>query len=292
MISPLPFSILASGTFQARICRIVTEIFQEVVFVGYPKGNLVSRAIVKPGVYTVIPPEGRVLNVLPDFEGFSTTILASPKYGASFVFYVSRLAPGARTTKTWCKEDGIESFVYFMDEEKPGGGKLSVRVGGEEKTLSQGGFAYSPAGIGMDLSNSSDSGIRVLLYKQRYIPLCGREARVVWGNANDIRERIYEDMENVFIQDLLPMDLCFDMNFHILSFEPAGSHPFVETHVQEHGAYILSGQGVYMLGEDYVQVQKEDFIWFGPFAKQAVYATGRERLRYIYSKDFNRDVQL
>ncbi|MDR1649277.1 MAG: (S)-ureidoglycine aminohydrolase [Synergistaceae bacterium] len=258
---------------------------------GYPKGNLVSRAIVKPGVYTVIPPEGRVLNVLPHFEGFSTTILASPKYGASFVFYVSSLEPGAKTAKTWCGEEGIESFVYFMDEEKPGGGKLTVRVGGEEKTLSRGGYAYAPAGTGMDLSNSG-SKIRVLLYKQRYIPIEGAQARTVWGNVNDIQERIYDDMANVFIQDLLPMDLGFDMNFHILSFEPAGSHPFIETHVQEHGAYILSGQGVYMLEEDYVQVQKEDFIWFGPFAKQAVYATGRERLSYIYSKDFNRDVQL
>jgi (S)-ureidoglycine aminohydrolase len=258
---------------------------------GYPKGNLVSRAVVKPGVYTVIPPEGRVLNVLPHFEGFSTTILASPKYGASFVFYVSRLDAGAKTTRTWCKEDGIESFIYFMDEEKRGEGKVRVRVMGEEKTLSQGGYAYAPAGAGIDIANEG-CGVRVLLYKQRYVPVDGFEARTVWGNVNEIQERIYDDMENVFIQDLLPMDLGFDMNFHILSFEPAGCHPFIETHVQEHGAYILSGQGVYMLEEDYVQVQKEDFIWFGPFAKQAVYATGRERLSYIYSKDFNRDVKL
>jgi (S)-ureidoglycine aminohydrolase len=248
--------------------------------------------VVKPGIYTVIPPEGRVLNVLPHFEGFSTTILASPKYGASFVFYVSSAAPEAKTVKTWCKDEGVESFVYFMDEENPGEGKLTVRIGDEEKVLSQGGYAYAPAGVGMDLLNASRSAARILLYKQRYLPLFGYEARVVWGNVNDIQERIYDDMENVFIQDLLPMDLGFDMNFHILSFEPAGSHPFIETHVQEHGAYILSGQGVYMLDEDYVQVQKEDFIWFGPFAKQAVYATGRERLSYIYSKDFNRDVEL
>jgi (S)-ureidoglycine aminohydrolase len=259
---------------------------------GYPKGNLVSRAIVKPGIYTVIPPEGRVINVLPYFDGFSTTILASPKYGASFVFYVSSVNPGASTSRTWCNEDGIESFVYFMDEEKPGGGELTLRIGGEERVLKQGGYAYSKAGVGMDIFNRSGSRIRILLYKQRYAPIPGYEAHTVWGNINDIRERVYDEMENVFVQDFLPMDLGFDMNFHILSFEPAGCHPFIETHVQEHGAYILSGQGVYMLDEDYVQVQKEDFIWFGPFAKQAVYATGRERLSYIYSKDFNRDVEL
>ena len=256
---------------------------------AYPKGNLTTRAIVKPNIYTVIPPEGRVKNVIPYFEGFATTILASPKYGASFVFYVSTVEPGAKTTQTWCKEELIESFVYFMDGE----GELTVKVGGEEKVLKQGGFVYSPAGVGMDICNKSKGTMRILLYKQRYTPLKGHEAHTVWGNVNDIKENIYDGMANVFLQDLLPTtDLGFDMNFHILSFEPAGCHPFVETHVQEHGAYVLSGQGVYMLGEDYVQVQKEDFIWFGPFTQQAVYATGRERLSYIYSKDFNRDVEL
>lgn len=255
---------------------------------GYPDGNLTTRAIVKPGIYTVIPPEGRVKNVLPNFEGFSTTILASPKYGASFVFYVSSVSPGAKTTKTWCKEPLIESFVYFMDGE----GELTVQTGGETMVLRQGGYVYAPEGAGLDICNKSEGVMRILLYKQRYVPIEGHAARMICGNVGDIPERIYEEMENVFIQDLLPMDIGFDMNFHILSFEPAGSHPFVETHVQEHGAYITSGQGVYMLGEDFVQVQKEDFIWFGPFVQQAVYATGRERLSYIYSKDFNRDAEV
>lgn len=255
---------------------------------GYPDGNLTTRAIVKPGIYTVIPPEGRVKNVLPNFEGFSTTILASPKYGASFVFYVSSVSPGAKTTKTWCKEPLIESFVYFMDGE----GELTVQTGGETMVLRQGGYVYAPEGAGLDICNKSEGVMRILLYKQRYVPIEGHAARMICGNVGDIPERIYEEMENVFIQDLLPMDIGFDMNFHILSFEPAGSHPFVEIHVQEHGAYITSGQGVYMLGEDFVQVQKEDFIWFGPFVQQAVYATGRERLSYIYSKDFNRDAEV
>lgn len=255
---------------------------------GYPEGNLTTRAVVKPWSYTVIPPEGRVKNVLPFFEGFSTTILASPKYGASFVFYISTVEPGAKTTRTWCAEEGIETFVYFMDGE----GELSVKIGGEEKVLKQGGYAYSPAGIGMDFANKSKETMRILFYKQRYTPIEGYAARTFWGNVNDIQERIYDDMANVFIQDLLPTDLGFDMNFHILSFEPAGCHPFIETHVQEHGAYMLSGQGVYILGDDYVQVQKEDFVWFGPFVQQAVYATGRERLSYIYSKDFNRDADI
>ncbi len=112
---------------------------------------------------------------------------------------------------------------------------------------------------------------------------------VVFGDINDIEEVIYDEMENVFLRDLLPNDPSFDMNMHTLKFLPDGSHPFVETHVQEHGAYILGGQGMYLLGEDWLQVKKEDFIWFGPFTQQGTYTTGREPFWYIYSKDMNRD---
>lgn len=275
---------------KSSVCGSIDTNGREIInTMGYPKGNLTTRAVVKPGFYTVIPPEGRVKNVIPNFRDCATTILASPKCGASFVFYISTVAPGGKTIETWCKEPMIESFIYYMDGE----GELTVTVGGEKRVLAQGGYVYAPEGVGIDFENTGTGELRVLLYKQRYQPLEGYKARVVCGNTNDIPEAIYEGMENVFLQDLLPTDdLGFDMNFHILSFEPAGCHPFVETHVQEHGAYIMSGQGVYMLGEDYVQVQKEDFIWFGPFTQQAVYATGRTRLSYIYSKDFNRDVEI
>ncbi|WP_432666560.1 (S)-ureidoglycine aminohydrolase [Wukongibacter baidiensis] len=254
---------------------------------AYPKDHLTTRSIIKHGKYALISPEGRVINVIPGFEGFKMTILASPKLGASFAQYIAEVSPGAKTTKAF-GGDGIETFVFLMDGE----GELTVTVGDEEHVIKRGGYVYAPADVGMNMRNDSNSTMRILLYKQVYIPVEGFKAWTVCGNINDIEERIYEDMENVFIQDLLPSDLGFDVNMHILSFEPDGSHPFIETHVQEHGAYLLSGQGIYLIGEDWVQVKKEDFIWFGAFTQQGTYCTGRERLSYIYSKDFNRDVIL
>jgi len=255
--------------------------------VGYPKDFLVTRAVIHHGAYAVIPPEGRVINVIPGFEGFTTTIIGSPKMGASFVQYISTVAPGAKTTTPF-GGNGVETFLFFMDGE----GELTVESGGKEHVLKQGGYLFAPEDSPMSIRNESSGTMRILLYKQRYIPVEGHQARVVCGNVNDLDEDIYEDMANVYIKDLLPKDLGFDVNFHILTFEPDGCHPFVETHVQEHGAYIMKGQGIYMLGEDWVQVKKDDFIWFGPFVQQAVYATGREKLSYIYSKDFNRDVEI
>ena len=141
-------------------------------------------------------------------------------------------------------------------------------------------------------NNSEGKPSKLFLYKRKYQPLAGHKAYVVSGNVSQLERIEYEGMSDVILQDFLPKELGFDMNMHTLSFEPAGCHPFVETHVQEHGAYLLEGEGIYLLGAEWIQVQKEDFIFFGPYTPQAVYATGRGRLTYIYSKDCNRDVAL
>lgn len=250
----------------------------------YPKDFLDTRAVIKHGEYAILPPEGRVINVIPGFDGFETTILSSPKMGALSVFYISKVKPGAKTTQPF-GQPGTQLFFHVLDGE----GELNVKVEETNETLKQGGYVYVPVDQRIEMENKSDKEVRILIYKQKYSPLEGYKARVIMGNINDIREKTYGDMENVFIKDLLPTDLGFDMNMHILSFEPAGCHSFMETHVQEHAAYITNGQGFYRLGPEWYQVRKEDFLWMGPFSIQGSYATGRERFTYIYSKDCNRD---
>jgi len=249
---------------------------------------LTSRAVVKPGEYAIIPPQGRVNNVIPNIQGCRISILCSPKIGASFVMYIGTADPGGGTTSPFAAEEGVESFLFILDDR----GEMQVDVTSQERTLSAGGYVYAPPAAGLSFKNSGVCPVRFILYKQRYIPYADKKPFSVVGNINDIEEQCYDNMENVFVRDLLPTDLAFDMNMHTLSFEPGGCHPFVETHVQEHGAYIYEGEGVYLLGEDWLPVQKDDFLFFGPFTQQAVYASGRGRLTYIYSKDCNRDVVL
>lgn len=254
----------------------------------YPDGPLKSRSVVRPGVYALISNEGRVTNVIPNIEGCQMTILCTPKIGASFVQYIGTAQPGGGTKVPFGTEKHIETFVYFLDGE----GKFEVKVGDKSQVFGQGGYAYAPAGVGISFKNVGDKPLRFLLYKQVYIPHPdGKKGPwAVFGNVNDIKERIYDNMHNVFVRDLLPVDESFDMNMHILTFEPGGCHPFIETHVQEHGAYIYEGQGMYILGDDWLAVQKEDFLWMGAYAKQACYGTGTGRMSYIYSKDCHRDV--
>lgn len=253
---------------------------------SYPKDLLSTRAVVKPGLWAVIPPDGLVNNVVPGIEGCRVSIVASPKMGASFVQYVVEANPDGGAASPWAAEDMVESFLYCIS------GKLSVSVDGTEKALTDGGYVFSPAGKGIAFKNIGAVPAKLLLYKQKYIPIEGKSAYTCWGNTNDIEYRIYDDMENVFIKDLLPTDLGFDMNMHILAFAPGGCHPIVETHVQEHGAYILSGEGMYFMDDRWLGIKKNDFMWFGPYVAQCAYGVGRELFAYIYSKDCNRDVTL
>lgn len=252
---------------------------------GYPKDLLISRAIVKHGSYAIIPPEGLVNNVIPGFDNCKISILASPKLGASFVNYFVIMNKGGKNIQGF-GDDGIETFVFCIE------GEIKASTQGKDYILTAGGYLYCPPGAKMYLENMEDSQSKLLLYKQKYVAIKDCEPWAVVGNVNEIEERIYEDMENVKIIDLLPVDLGFDMNMHILTFEQAGCHPFVETHVQEHGAYLFSGEGMYYLDDEWIPVKKGDYIWFGPYVPQAVYAVGREKLTYIYSKDCNRDASL
>ncbi|MDR1443516.1 MAG: cupin domain-containing protein [Treponema sp.] len=253
---------------------------------GYPKDILATRSVLKPGLYAVIPPEGLVNNVVPGIEGCRVSIVASPKMGASFVQYVVEAEKGGGTAAPFGREEGIETFIYIIE------GEGSLAAGGETYTAAAGSYLFSPAGEGLEFRSAGAAGMKALLYKQRYIPLKGFAARRVYGNVNDLSYRIYDGMENVFIKDLLPIEIGFDMNMHILSFAPGGCHPFVETHVQEHGAYILEGEGCYLLDNEWRMIKQNDFVFFGPYVTQAAYGVGRTNFTYIYSKDCQRDVAL
>jgi ureidoglycolate lyase len=62
-----------------------------------------------------------------------------------------------------------------------------------------------------------------------------------------------------------PDDLRHDMHVNVVSFMPGGNIPFAETHVMEHGLYVLEGKAVYRLNNDWVE--EEAFKPFGDVIK-------------------------
>lgn len=254
--------------------------------IGYPKDILESRAIIKRNNYAVIPPNGLVKNVIPGFENCDITIFSTPKLGASFVDYLVTMQDGGKNLQGF-GGDEIETFVYVIE------GNIKASADKATHTLTTGGYLYCPAGVTMYLENTNaGKPSQLFLYKRRYIPIAGHAAHVVVNNVNQLEAIHYEGMKEVILKDLLPKELGFDMNIHILSFEPGASHGYIETHVQEHGAYILSGQGMYNLDNDWMPVKKGDYIFMAAYALQAGYAVGNETFSYIYSKDCHRDVEI
>ena len=58
------------------------------------------------------------------------------------------------------------------------------------------------------------------------------------------------------------------MHVNIVNFEPGGAIPFPETHVMEHGLYVLEGKAVYLLNQQWVEVEAGDFMWLRPSARR------------------------
>lgn len=255
---------------------------------GYRDSLLTNRSVIKPGSYALIEPDGLVENVVPGFEDVSISILSSARLGATFNDYIAEFHENGKNERGFGAGENVQSFVFVVS------GKLIVSDGEEEYELTEKGYAYFPAGETMYLKNGQSETTEVYLYERLYEPLEGYEPHRVVGNANDVEPVAYEGMEDVLLWDLLPADdLGFDMNMHILSFEPGGSHGYIETHYQEHGAYLLSGQGMYNLDNEWYPVEKGDYIYMGPYVPQAAYAVGRdEPLSYVYSKDANRAPKL
>lgn len=254
---------------------------------GFPEGILSSRAIIQKGNFALIPTAGLVKNRVPGFEGCEMTILASPKLGADFVDYILTMLPGGET-RVGFGGNGVESFVYVLS------GRVCSGDGERDYILEAGGYLYVPPDKKLYLKNMENGSSELFLYKRRYRTLWDKMPYTVCGNADRKESVAYEGMQDVRLTDLLPADdLAFDMNFHILSFEPGASHGYVETHVQEHGALILEGEGLYNLDNNWIPVQKGDYIFMASYSLQAGYAVGRRgRFRYLYSKDCNRDEEI
>ena len=89
-----------------------------------------------------------------------------------------------------------------------------------------------------------------------------------------------------------PADLRHDMHITVVTFKPGGSIPFAETHVMEHGMFVLEGKAVYRLNRDWVEVGPGDYMWLRAFCPQACYAGGPGPFRYLLYKDVNRHATL
>ncbi|WP_297777059.1 bifunctional allantoicase/(S)-ureidoglycine aminohydrolase [uncultured Roseovarius sp.] len=261
---------------------------------GHPgQDQLLTDRAVFTEAYAVIP-KGTMRDIVTSFLPFWTEtrlwVIARPLSGFAETFsqYIMEVQPGGGSDRpeTCAQAQG----VLFVVE-----GTATLNVNGTTYTLTPGGYAYLPPSSGWTLHNQGDAPLRFHWIRKAYEAVEGLDVPdVLVLNENDITPTLMPGTDGKWATTRFvdPADLRHDMHVTVVTFEPGAVIPFLETHVMEHGLYVLEGKAVYRLNTDWVEVEAGDFMWLRAFCPQACYAGGPGRFRYLLYKDVNRHMPL
>ena len=194
-------------------------------------------------------------------------------------------AAGARFTQYTAEFDARGSmgpspsqrFVYVLVGELETGGRR----------LETGDFAYLPAGSNETVLAKCPASAAVI--EKPYQPIADTpKPRFFTGRQSQVEPRSLMGDASLEVRMLLPDEPAFDFAVNTMTFQPGASLPMVEIHVMEHGLLMLSGGGIYRLGDHWHPVTAGDFIWMAPYCPQWFGALGKNPAQYLIYKDWNR----
>ncbi len=227
-----------------------------------------------------------VTSLLPHWERTRAWILARPLSGfaETFAQYVVEVGPGGGSQRPE-PDPGAEAVIFVLR------GRLGLVLDGARHELTAGGFAFIPPGAAWQVHNDADQPVTFHWIRKRYEPVAGiaLPAPLV-THDDDVTPQPMPDTGGVWATTRFvdPADPSHDMHVTIVTFQPGGTIPFAETHVMEHGLYVLQGRGNYLLNRDWIEVEPGDFMWLRAFCPQACHALGDAPFRYLLYKDVNR----
>lgn len=231
-----------------------------------------------------------VTSLLPGWTGTRAWILARPLTGfaETFAQYAVELAPGGGSADP--EPDPDAEGVLFVAH-----GHARLTLGRDRHDLRPGSYVYLPASSVWTLWNHGDALCGLHWIRRRYVPAPGLQPPdALVTHDGDVTPAPMPGTANAWSTQRFvdPLDLRHDMHVNIVNFQPGGRIPFAETHVMEHGLYVLEGTADYLLNDEVVPVGPGDFMWLRAFCPQACVATGTGPFRYLLYKDVNRHVDL
>jgi (S)-ureidoglycine aminohydrolase len=258
-----------------------------------PQTALLTDRAVFTESYAVIP-KGVLRDIttsyLPHWEKTRLWVISRPLSGFAETFsqYIMDVGPGGGSDEP--EPDGGAEAVLFMVE-----GAMELVFDGKPHALTVGSYAFLPPGGKWSARNKSNGPAKFHWIRKSYEAAQGvapPDFFVV--NEKDVTPIAMPDTNGVWSTTRFvdPNDMRHDMHVTIVNFEPGGVIPFAETHVMEHGLYVLEGKAVYRLNRDWVEVEAGDYMWLRAFCPQACYAGGPGRFRYLLYKDVNRHMKL
>jgi (S)-ureidoglycine aminohydrolase len=231
-----------------------------------------------------------VVSYLPFWEQTRLWVIARPLSGFAETFsqYIVEVAPGGGSDRPESDPDA-EAALFVVD------GTAELTIEGVAHGLDAGGYAYLPPGCAWTLHNRADGPACFHWIRKAYQRVEGLDApEPVIANEREIEPIAMPDTDGAWATTRFvdPGDLRHDMHVTIVTLAPGASIPFAETHVMEHGLYVLQGKAVYLLNTDWLEVEAGDFMWLRAFCPQACCAAGPEPFRYLLYKDVNRHAPL
>ena len=261
---------------------------------GHPdQSQLLTDRAVFTDAYAVIPKgtmRDIVTSYLPFWDKTRLWVIARPLSGFAETFsqYIMEVSPGGGSDRP--ETDRAAQAVLFVVD-----GTATLKVGGTTHQMGPGGYAYLPPESDWTLHNAGEEMLRFHWIRKAYDAVDGLDApEVIVTNEQEIAPTVMPGTKGKWATTRFvePDDLRHDMHVNIVTFEPGAVIPFLETHVMEHGLYVLEGKAAYRLNTDWVEVEAGDYMWLRAFCPQACYAGGPGRFRYLLYKDVNRHMAL
>ncbi|MEZ0168300.1 bifunctional allantoicase/(S)-ureidoglycine aminohydrolase [Microvirga sp. TS319] len=258
-----------------------------------PQTDLLTDRAVFTQAYAIIP-KGVMCDIvtsfLPFWDDTRLWVLSRPMSGFAETFsqYIMEVAPGGGSDKP--ELDVKAEGVLFVVE-----GELTLTLAGKTHTMTSGGYAFIPPASTWSVRNHGSGPVRFHWIRKAYEGVDGLGAPdALVLNENDIAPSPMPGTDGRWATTRFvdPADLRHDMHVTIVTFQPGAVIPFAETHVMEHGLYVLEGKAVYRLNQDWVEVEAGDYMWLRAFCPQACYAGGPGPFRYLLYKDVNRHAKL
>ncbi|HHZ09818.1 MAG TPA: (S)-ureidoglycine aminohydrolase [Rhizobiales bacterium] len=258
-----------------------------------PQTDLLTGRAVFTEAYVVIPKgvmRDIVTSNLPFWDKTRVWVLSRPLSGFAETFsqYIMEVLPGGGSDRP--EPDARAEGVLFVME-----GEVTVTLAGAPHRLQAGGYAFLPPASGWTLRAGGSQPARFHWVRKHYEQVDGIDVpEAFFRNEQDVVPLSMPGTAGRWATTRFvdPDDMRHDMHVNIVTFEPGAVIPFAETHVMEHGLYVLEGKAVYRLNQDWVEVEAGDFMWLRAFCPQACYAGGPGRFRYLLYKDVNRHMKL
>lgn len=266
---------------------------------AFPPGGLPAQTENPEGTavfteaYAVLPAATQrdiVTSYLPGWKDMRMWVLARPLSGFAETFsqYAVELLAGGGSDTPEVDEEA-QSVIFVAS------GKLTLNIDGQTHSLDAGGYAYVAPGAVWTIWNDAEGVCQFHWIRKRYQSAEGLEQPDSFVTSDTETPLLFmPDCNEVWgtTRFVDPADLRHDMHVNIVNFKPGGRIPFAETHVMEHGLYVLQGTARYLLNKDWVEVGPGDFMWLRAFCPQACIVTGSESFRYLLYKDVNRHMPL